>query len=101
MKDQVVLHVVMEAVPGHEDELKAQLEALVLPTLSEAGCIEYSLHRDPERAGTFMFYERFAGQAALDAHLQTDHFKTFGAYRAAANPDPVARVTVARWQLIA
>src|SRR5882724_5056811 len=98
MNEHVVLHVVMEAISGHEDELMSRLEALVGPTRSEAGCLDYRLHRDPERPGRFMFYERFASQAALDAHLETDHFKEFGQYRAAANPDPVSKVVVARWQ---
>jgi quinol monooxygenase YgiN len=101
MNEQVVLHVTMEAVPGHESELAGQLNALVAPTRSEPGCLEYNLHRDPEHAGTFMFYERFASQAALDAHLETDHFRKFAQYRAAANPDPVAKVVVTRWRLIA
>jgi quinol monooxygenase YgiN len=101
MNEQVVLHVTMEAVPGHEDELKDHLTALVSPTRSEPGCIEYILHRNPEHPGTFMFYERFVNQAALDAHIAMPYFQNFVQYRAAANPDPVAKVVVTRWQQIA
>jgi len=101
MNDQVVLHVTMEAVDGHEDELRDQLNALVAPTREEAGCLEYNLHRDPEHPGNFMFYERFVNQAALDAHIATAHFQNFVQYRAAAKPDPVAKVVVTRWRQIA
>lgn len=101
MEEQVILHVVMEALSGRENELAEQLNALVAPTRAEAGCLDYRLHRDPENAGVFMFYERFASQAALDAHLATDHFRKFGEYRGTAKPDPVAKVTVVRWQLVA
>ena len=101
MNDQVILNVVLEALPGHEEELADRLQALVAPSQSEAGCLDYRLHRDPERAGTFLFYERFASQAALDTHLETAHFKNFTQNRAAANPDPVGKVTVTRWHLVA
>ena len=54
--------------------------------------------RDP---GKFMFYERFSSQSALDEHLAMPHFKAFLAYRAAANPDPVASIVVTTWRAIA
>ena len=92
----IALEVHMEAVPGREDELVAQLTALLAPSREEAGCLAYQLHRDPEHPGKLLFYEKFKDQAALDAHLATPHFQKFLAYKAQGQ-DPVAQVTVNRW----
>lgn len=91
----------MKAVPGHEEELFGLLQALVEPTRAEAGCMIYELHRNPEDAGQFMFYERFVDQAALDFHVSTAHFVNFGAARAAAATDPLESVAVSKWRAVA
>jgi quinol monooxygenase YgiN len=99
--DHVILNVHIDVAGGQEEKLAEQLRALVAPTRLEAGCLAYELHRDPENPGKFMFYERFCSQAALDEHLATPHFKAFLAYRAAANPDPVASILITTWRAIA
>lgn len=104
MKDNatnVILNVVMKAVPGHEEELFELLQALVEPTRAEPGCMIYELHRDPEDAGRFMFYERFVNQAALDTHVAMPQFVNFGAVRAASKPDPLESVAVGKWRAVA
>ena len=99
--DHIILNVHIEAAAGQEEKLSSQLRALVAPTRSEAGCLAYELHRDPQNPGKFMFYERFRSQAALDEHLASPHFKNFAAYRAAGNPDPVASIIITTWRSIA
>ena len=104
MKDNatnVILNVHMKALPGHEEELFALLQALVEPTRAEAGSMIYELHRDPEDAGKFMFYERFVNQEALDFHCATPHFVNFGAVRAASTPDPLESIAVTKWKAVA
>ena len=98
-QNPVVLSVVIEAVPGREADLAAQLEALVAPTRAEIGCLQYRLHRSPEKPGTFFFYEKFADQAALDAHVAAPHFQSFVKYRETS--DPVANMDVSRWSPLA
>jgi quinol monooxygenase YgiN len=98
--DNVILNVHIEASAGQEEKLAEQLRALVAPTRSEAGCLAYELHRDPQNPGKFMFYERFSSQAALDAHLATPHFQKFVAHRA-AKPDPVASIIITTWRTMA
>ena len=93
--DRVALTVVLHAVPGRENELAAQLLALLQPTRAESGCVDYRLHTSAKEPGTFLFYEVFANQAALDAHINTPHFKAFLKYR--ENGDPIANQTVMRW----
>jgi quinol monooxygenase YgiN len=99
--DHVILNVHIDAAGGQEEKLAEQLRALVAPTRSEAGCLAYELHRDPQNPSRFMFYERFKSQAALDEHLASPHFESFVAYRAAGNPDPVASIVITTWRAIA
>jgi|SRR5579862_535469 len=99
MNAAVVLEVHMESIPGREQELENELQALLAPTREEPGCIAYELHRDPEDSGKFLFYEKFKDQAALSNHLDTPHFKKFVAYRA-QGIDPIATVTVKKWAAI-
>jgi quinol monooxygenase YgiN len=104
MKDNatnVILNVIMTAAPGCEEALFGHLSALVEPTRAEPGCLTYELHRDPDNAAKFFFYERFASQEALDAHLATPHFQNFGKVRQASSPDPVADVVVTKWRATA
>jgi quinol monooxygenase YgiN len=95
----VVLEVHMEAAPGQEKELEEQLSALLAPTREEPGCLAYELQNDPEDRRSFLFYEKFKDQAALDAHLATAHFQRFAAFRNQGS-DPVAQVTVTRWKSV-
>lgn len=92
----IVLNVHFQASPGHEQELGAQLHALVAPTRAEPGCIVYELHFDPEDSAKFMFYEKFANQAALDQHLATPHLQQLQKYLRASNP--IAAQSVTRWR---
>jgi quinol monooxygenase YgiN len=92
----IVLNVHFQAAPGHEKALGSELHAMVAPTREEPGCLAYELHFDPEDPGKFMFYEKFASQAALDLHLATPHLARFRSYVKANNP--IAAQTVTRWR---
>ena len=94
----IILNVHMEAVPGREQDLERELRALLAPTRSEAGCLTYELHRDPENPAKFMFFEKFKNQAALDEHVNAPYFKNFLNYR--AKGDPVATTVVTRWRVV-
>ena len=98
--DNIVLNVHLKAAAGQEEILKQQLTALLEPSRAEPGCVSYELHRSSEESGKFMFQECFRGQAALDAHLATPHFRRFVDFRAANSPDPVACTVVTRWTVI-
>lgn len=67
----IVAHV--HANAGQEDALFAALQALVPPTLAEAGCACYDLHRDDTDAGHFMFYETWDTRDHWLAHMQAPH----------------------------
>ena len=67
----IVAHV--HAEPGQEDALFAALKALVAPTLAEAGCTCYDLHRDDTDPAHFMFYETWDTRAHWMAHMEAPH----------------------------
>ena len=95
----VVLSVVFEAVPGREDELFAQLTALIAPTRSEQGCEAYELHREVSDPTKMFFFERFKSEQALNDHVAAPYFQAFVKYREQGQ-DPVAAVTVRRWSRV-
>jgi quinol monooxygenase YgiN len=59
--------------PETLDELAALLEGLVAPTRAEAGCHQYEMLRSTSDPTLFTFVEEWESDAALDAHLATDH----------------------------
>ncbi len=95
----IVLDVHMEAAAGREEDVARELGALLVPTRQEPGCLDYQLHRDPENRLKFLYYERFASQAALDAHLASPHFQAFLKYRD-ANPGLIPVTNVTRWRRV-
>lgn len=70
MTEPVVLIATLTAKAGQESALKAQLTGMVQAVLKEPGCVTYTLHESCEAPGTFVFYEVWENQAALDAHNQ-------------------------------
>jgi len=63
----------IQALPGHENDVEKALQEVVPPTLAEAGCIQYDLHRDLQKPGLFLFYENWATREEWDAHMESDH----------------------------
>src|SRR5207244_772725 len=64
--------------PGMEKEFEAVAKELVAKVnANEPGCKLYALHHG-EAANTYVFMERYADQAAVDAHRASDYFKALG-----------------------
>jgi quinol monooxygenase YgiN len=59
---------------GKEDQLRALLQGMLIPTRAEPGCKSYELY-ESDSTGRFYFDETWENQAALDEHLATPHFK--------------------------
>ncbi len=57
--------------------VKAELLKLVLPTRQENGCIEYTLHQDNQNLALFIFYETWESAAAIEKHINSDHYKAY------------------------
>lgn len=43
----------------------------------EAGCLVYKLYQETGNPSSFIFYEEYENQEAVDFHNSTSHFKTF------------------------
>ena len=68
----------IEAKDGKADELAASFGALFADVSTKAGTIEYVLHRSTTDPNVLYVTEVYENQAALDAHMGSDHFKSFG-----------------------
>jgi quinol monooxygenase YgiN len=68
----------LKVKPGMEQPFEAVAKELVAKVnANEPGCRLYALHHG-EQPNTYVFMERYADQAAVDAHRATDYFKALG-----------------------
>ena len=65
----------LQAAPGKEEQLKETLTKMVASVKeNEHGrAVAYSLHVSNDDPATFLFYEQYADDAALQAHGTTEH----------------------------
>jgi quinol monooxygenase YgiN len=62
------------------DEIERLLRELGDASRREPGCAGFDVCRgDDESPGTFVLFEKWRSQAALDAHYTTEHFTRLGA----------------------
>ncbi|MDR0394871.1 MAG: antibiotic biosynthesis monooxygenase [Tannerella sp.] len=62
---------------GQEAVFIDAAKAVVEATRREPGCLFYSFYQSPLDPGSFIFYEEYKDEAALNAHASSDHFKVF------------------------
>ena len=79
MQKTLISIAVLKAKPGKEQALRQGLLALVEPTRTESGNLDYVLFELRDEPGTFYMREAFKDQSALDAHFATPYFKQFAA----------------------
>ncbi|WCB93697.1 Putative monooxygenase YcnE [Baekduia alba] len=72
---QVVVTAIVNVKPEARDEALAALTTGIEGTHGEEGCIAYALHEDTNQPARFVIVEKWATQAALEAHGQADHLK--------------------------
>lgn len=63
-----------QAKPGAEDDLRTALEAMIEPSLEEAGCLAYEPYTDPNQPARMVLIEEWTSKQALDLHFATPHF---------------------------
>ncbi len=85
MPDQNIVYIfaTLTAAPGQDTALRLILEDLVAATRQEPGNLHYHLYEAAEAPGTFLIYEAYKDQAAVDAHMASPHLQ---AALAAAGP---------------
>ena len=69
-----ILTVSFRARTGHAEEVAALLGELAVASRSEAGCLLYEVGRNEAEPDRFVLLERYADQAAFEAHQQTEHY---------------------------
>lgn len=62
---------------GEEDKVEAALREMVAPTRAEPGNLDYQVFRDPADPSLFVLFEKYADEAAFDAHRASGHFGTW------------------------
>lgn len=60
---------------GSEEQYLKLAQALADKTRTEEGCITYQLFQDINDSGIYTFIEEWADEAALDAHMKSEHFQ--------------------------
>ncbi|MGD0051635.1 MAG: putative quinol monooxygenase [Vulcanimicrobiaceae bacterium] len=60
------------------DEAQRLFEQLAAASRTEPGCLGYLVARGIADRTTFVLYESWADQAALDVHYATEHFQRLG-----------------------
>lgn len=75
---EICLTVRVAVRDGHAEEAVAHLRILREQTRREPGNIVYDVYRSTEVPNVFFLYERYADQAALDAHRASAHFDQHG-----------------------
>lgn len=64
--------------PGAEDDFVAAAKICVAASRAEPGVLHYELWREKDGARRYVFNELYADDAAVQAHMTSDHFKAFG-----------------------
>lgn len=78
MKDkQVTVLALVNAKEGMEEDVRQVLMALVPPTRSEEGCVNYDVHQSAEHKSVFMFYENWDSMENLERHGGSAHLAAF------------------------
>ncbi|CAM3483029.1 antibiotic biosynthesis monooxygenase [Rouxiella silvae] len=63
--------------PEFVEEVTPALLAIVAASREELGCLQYDLHREIGSTNSFVFYERWRSEAAIDQHESSAHFQHF------------------------
>jgi quinol monooxygenase YgiN len=95
--EPLTLTAVIRVREGCEERFLAAAFAVIPPTRAEAGCVEYRLHRNDERPGTFSFYEIWRTDEDLDHHMKTPHI---AAFIAAIEPILDSEIALERWRAV-
>ena len=80
--------------PGQEDAFVTAARDCIAASRAEPGVLHYNLWREVDGEGRFVFNEFYVDDAAVQAHMASDHFKAFGmAVRDLAAARPSITVT--------
>ncbi len=70
----IAVHAALPIRPDRREEALDLVADLAEATRAEEGVIEYHATVDLEDENVVRFFEQYEDQAALDAHMRTDHY---------------------------
>jgi quinol monooxygenase YgiN len=73
----IVLHAALPIRPDKHDEALDAAETIVEHSNEEEGVIDYRATIDLQDRNLLRFIEQYEDEAALEAHLSSDHYKQF------------------------
>ncbi|WP_214765759.1 MULTISPECIES: putative quinol monooxygenase [unclassified Exiguobacterium] len=79
----VILIAQIQVKPGQGDAFLDAVKAVIAPSRAEAGCLQYTFHRETGASDHFVFYEQWQDQLAFDAHIASNHYQTYRTQTAA------------------
>ena len=80
----LVVFVEFRARPGQAEAFAAMVEDNAARSVAlEPGCRRFDVLRDPDDPDALLLYEIYEDRAAFDAHLASDHFRSFDSASAA------------------
>lgn len=65
-------------VAGKEEEFIKAAQPLINGTRAEEGNLSYNLYQNPSNPASFLFYEEYKDNHAMDVHAASAHFQAFG-----------------------
>lgn len=64
--------------PEKVNEFTKLFQGMTDSTLKEPGCTQYQLYQNPYDKNSFLVFETYKNQAAVDAHFAAPYFKSYG-----------------------
>ncbi|MFC0226375.1 putative quinol monooxygenase [Serratia aquatilis] len=74
---EVKVVALIKANPEHRAAVDKAVRAMVAPSRSEPGCIQYDLHEEQGHPGAFVFIERWTSEQALKEHMAMPYHDAF------------------------
>ena len=65
----------IKAKPGMEARVREELHKLLVPTRTEAGCLNFDMHQSLDNEGDFLFHENWNSKQDLERHFQSPHIQ--------------------------
>jgi quinol monooxygenase YgiN len=62
---------------GNRDTVLSYLQVVTKASLTESGCLDYSMSADSSDPGRIRVFERWSSPEALEEHLATQHVTDF------------------------
>ena len=72
-----VINARITVYPEAVEQFLSYANVIVLASNLEQGCLIYNLYQEVGKPSSFIFYEEYVNQDAIDFHNSTNHFKTF------------------------